>query len=89
MCIKCGKIVEKPKTTEDNSKPVKKPSKAWYLVPIFFGIIGGLVMYLVLKDQDGKMAKKGLIVGIILTVGGFVVGIIAGILMAVLSHPLS
>ena len=68
MCIKCGKIVEKPKTIEDNSKPVKRPSKAWYLVPIFFGIIGGLVMYLVLKDQDGKMAKKGLTLGIVLGV---------------------
>ena len=39
----------------------------WYLAPIFLGILGGIVMYLVIKDDDPKMAKKGLIVGLILT----------------------
>jgi len=48
--------------------PKKSPSKAWYLLPIFFTIIGGLIMYLVLKDDDRRMAKKGLYLGIILTV---------------------
>jgi hypothetical protein len=59
----------------------KKSSKAWYLLPIFVGIIGGLIMYFVLKDQNKKMAKNGLILGIILTVAGFAISI-ASIAMA-------
>ena len=40
----------------------KSHSGMWYLAPIFLGILGGIVMYLVIKDDDPKMAKKGLIV---------------------------
>jgi hypothetical protein len=39
-------------------------TKLWYLAPIFLGILGGLIMYLVLKDTNPKMAKKGLVVSI-------------------------
>lgn len=42
-------------------------SKAWYLVPLLFGILGGLVMYIGLKTDAPKMAKKGLIVSIVVT----------------------
>ncbi|MGI0022964.1 MAG: hypothetical protein ACRD9Q_08905 [Nitrososphaeraceae archaeon] len=45
-----------------------EPPKLWYLIPIFMGVIGGLIMYLILKDQNEKMAKNGLYLGIILTV---------------------
>jgi len=45
----------------------KKPSRLWYLVPILFGIIGGLIGYVVVKDEDRNMAKKLLIVGLIMT----------------------
>jgi bacteriorhodopsin len=44
------------------------PSKAWYLVPIFFSILGGIVMYLGVKDRSPEMGRKGLIVGILMTV---------------------
>jgi len=66
-------MVEKPKETQVSFTPGKKPSKAWYLVPIFFGIIGGVAMYLVLKDEDKKMAKNGLVLGIILGAIGVVI----------------
>ena len=59
--------------------PKKSPSKAWYLLPIFFTIIGGLIMYLVLKDDDRKMAKKGLYLGIILTVVGIIIAVAVNI----------
>jgi hypothetical protein len=58
---------------------LKQHSKAWYLVPIFLGIIGGLIMYLILKDDNLSMAKKGLYLGIILTVVFVVLGIVVGI----------
>ncbi len=52
-----------------------KPSAAWYLAPIFLGIIGSAIMWYVLKDEDHpdspKMVRKGWIIGIALTVIGF------------------
>ena len=52
-----------------------KPSAAWYLAPIFLGIIGSAIMWYVLKDEDHpdapKMVKKGWVIGIILTVISF------------------
>jgi len=56
-----------------------KPSAAWYLAPIFLGIIGSAIMWYVLKDEDHpdspKMIKKGWIIGIALTVIPFIVWI--------------
>jgi archaellum component FlaF (FlaF/FlaG flagellin family) len=46
----------------------KRPSKLYYLLPIFLGILGGVAAYLLVKDRDKKFAKKLLIVGIIMTV---------------------
>jgi len=49
-----------------------KPSAAWYLAPIFLGIVGSAIMWYVLKDEDHpdskKMVRKGWVIGIILTV---------------------
>jgi hypothetical protein len=49
-----------------------KPSAAWYLAPIFLGIIGSAIMWYVLKDEDHpdapKMVKKGWVIGIVLTI---------------------
>jgi hypothetical protein len=48
-----------------------KPTAAWYLAPIFLGIIGSAIMWYVLKDEDHhdspKMIKKGWVIGIVLT----------------------
>ncbi len=48
-----------------------KPSAAWYLAPIFLGVIGSAIMWYVLKDEDHpdspKMVKKGWVIGIVLT----------------------
>ena len=48
-----------------------KPSAVWYLAPIFLGIIGSVIMWFVLKDEDHpdspKMVKKGWVIGIVLT----------------------
>jgi len=52
-----------------------KPSAAWYLAPIFLGIVGSAIMWFVLKDEDHpdspKMVKKGWIIGIVLTLISF------------------
>ncbi len=46
----------------------RNASAAWYLLPIFFGIIGSVIMWLALRNEDPRKAKKGLILGIVLTV---------------------
>ena len=58
VCPKCGvRTWQLP-----DIEPV---SDWWYLVPIFFGIIGGLIAYVAAKDDDPYMAKNLLIVGIV------------------------
>jgi len=46
---------------------VEKPSSLWYLVPFFFGIIGGLIGYAAVKNEDEEMATNLLIFGIFMT----------------------
>jgi hypothetical protein len=69
-------------TSWDNDKyPTKesyiyheKPTSAWYLVPLLFGIMGGLVGYIGVKDEDKDMADGILAVGIIITVLEVIIG---------------
>ena len=55
--------------------PEKIRSRWWYLVPIFFGLIGGIIAYFAIRRDDPQKAKKCLWVGIILTVVNIVVNI--------------
>jgi hypothetical protein len=51
-------------------------SRWWYLLPIFFQIVGGVIAYFVLRNDDPKKAKNCLWLGITLTaikIGLFVV----------------
>lgn len=59
----------------------KNPSKAWYLLPIFFGILGGLVMYFIVRDDNKQMAKNGLILSVILTIVGILFVVILNVIM--------
>ena len=52
--------------------PENKRSNCWYLVPIFLGIIGGIIAYFALRNDDRQKAKKCLYIGLIL----FAIGII-------------
>jgi len=42
------------------------PTKLWYLVPLFFGIFGGIIGYVAVKDEDIEMAKNILFFGCII-----------------------
>ena len=43
----------------------------WYLLPIFFGIFGGVIAYFILKDDESRKAKVCLFIGIGLSGIGF------------------
>lgn len=75
FCDKCGSRQKKilAATSTDGQqqifvdKPQMRPTGLWYLVPFFFGIIGGLVGYVAVKDEDKGMANELLIFGLVMT----------------------
>ncbi len=50
-------------------------SRWWYLVPILFGLVGGIIGYFALRKDDPKKAKNCLILGGILTIINIIVSI--------------
>lgn len=56
----------------------KSRSNAWFLLPVFLGIIGGIIAYFVLRNDDPHKAKNCLYLGLVL----MVIGIIFNMLIA-------
>ena len=52
--------------------PENKRSNWWYLLPIFLGVIGGIIAYFAIRKDDRQKAKKCLYIGLVL----FAIGII-------------
>jgi hypothetical protein len=52
---------------------VKRRSSWWFLLPILFNIIGGVIAYFIIKEDDPKKAKDCLLLGTILTVIGMAI----------------
>ena len=46
----------------------KQRSNAWVLLPIFFGVIGGIIAFFIIRGDDPRKAKNCLWLGIILSV---------------------
>jgi len=46
----------------------KQRSKAWYLMPIFLGIIGSVITHFVVRHDDPKLARNCWMIGIALLV---------------------
>lgn len=44
------------------------PDNIWYLVPLLFGLLGGIIMYAALRNEDEDMALRGLYLGLGVTV---------------------
>jgi hypothetical protein len=51
-----------------SSDHIKQKSILWYLLPILFSVIGGVIAYFVLRDDDPSKAKNCLWLGIILVI---------------------
>jgi cytochrome bd-type quinol oxidase subunit 1 len=60
------------------SYPEKSRSNAWFLLPIFFGMIGGIIAFFILRRDDPRKAKNCLYIGIVF----MVIGIILNIMIA-------
>ena len=56
-------------------EPERQRSNWWYLVPIFLGLIGGIIAYFALRNDDRRKAKNCLFLGIILGVIGIIVNL--------------
>ena len=56
--------------------PEKSRSNWWYIVPILFSLIGGIISYYAIRRDDPKKAKNCLYLGLILTGIGIVVNVL-------------
>ena len=45
---------------------IRSRSSLWFLLPIFFNVIGGVIAFFVIREDDPKKAKNCLYLGIIL-----------------------
>ena len=58
---------------EDNMNNKVKPTPLLWLVPIFIGLLGGILMYIAVKDQDQEKANSAILVGIVSTIAMIIV----------------
>ncbi len=49
-------------------RPEGSPSRWWYLLPILFNIIGGIIGYFAVRHRDRKLAENLLIAGLVMFV---------------------
>jgi len=49
-----------------SENPEKKRSVFWYILPAIFSIVGGVIAYYILKNDDPSKAKNCLWLGIVL-----------------------
>ena len=56
--------------------PEKSRSNWWYLLPIFLGIIGGIIAYFAIRNDDRQKGKKCIYLGLILLAVGILVDVL-------------
>ena len=52
--------------------PGRPRSNWWFLLPIFLGLIGGIIAFFILRKDDPTKARNCLYLGIILAIIGIV-----------------
>ncbi|MBT8242560.1 MAG: hypothetical protein HKO48_03515 [Nitrosopumilus sp.] len=57
------------------SYPEKSRSNAWFLLPIFFGVIGGIIAFFILRQDDPRKARNCLYLGIVFMIIGIILNI--------------
>jgi len=56
--------------------PEKRRSNWWYLLPIFLGIIGGIIAYFAIRKDDLPKAKKCIYLSLILLAVGIILDVL-------------
>lgn len=56
--------------------PEKTRSNAWFLLPIFFGVIGGIIAFFILRQDDPHKARNCLYLGLVFMMIGIIFNII-------------
>jgi H+/Cl- antiporter ClcA len=51
-------------------------SSMWYLLPIFVGMIGGIIGYLIIRKDDPRKAKNCIYIGMIMMIIGIIFNIL-------------
>ncbi len=54
----------------------KPKSNAWFLLPIFFGVIGGIAAFFILRRDDPSKAKNCLYLGLVFMIIGIILNIV-------------
>lgn len=66
ICQNCYNKLKKEQMKESPGEI--GPTRLLYLVPIFMGILGGVLMYIAVKDDNREMGNIGMIIGVIITI---------------------
>ena len=56
--------------------PERPRSNAWFLLPIFLGLIGGVIAFFILRNDDPKKAKNCLYLGMVLAAIGIIMNLV-------------
>ena len=56
--------------------PERRRSNFWFLLPIFLGLIGGIIAYFVLRQDDQNKTKNCLYLGIVLAIIGLMLNVL-------------
>jgi cytochrome bd-type quinol oxidase subunit 1 len=51
-------------------------SSMWYLLPIFVGMIGGIIGYLIIRKDDPRKAKNCIYIGMVMMIIGIIFNIL-------------
>ena len=78
FCPDCGGNLSPHSSSHGTIYNPQTRSAWWYLVPILFSILGGIIAYFVIKNDDPQKAKNCMIIGIVLFVISLVVSAAAG-----------
>lgn len=69
FCTTCGKSPNTLSQTiiSDNQQysPPRKAGRIWYLLPLLFGLLGGIIAWAVIRKRNSKRARNILILGVI------------------------
>jgi len=56
-----------PRPSSSTGAPARPVSAAWWILPILFGWLGGIIAWAVTRDRDARMARNMLITGLAIT----------------------